>query len=1156
MKNIFVSSTFRDMQAERDLVKRDVQPLLSSVARNYGEYVNMIDLRWGVDTTELETKEGARKVLSVCLDEIENSRPYMLIFLGNRYGSTMDAQITRRVLNRKGVELEDYDISITAMEVEYGALANHMEQKAQGILCIRKVDLEQIKAPEIRKCYEVENEEFERKQRLLKERALKCPGLKVLEYTCTWDEQRECFDDFICTDGTPLSKAIVEGYISLFTEEWESYRSMSWWEKQQRGYQELISKKMKMFRGREEFVEQCYAKMISGETTRLVIRGTVGSGKTSLMCKLITELEAQGNPVYYFLAGTSATSETVYQLLEQFVCYLENHLYEKHLPIEEGDEYVEHLINRIENLSSLLDHRIYVAIDALDQLEKNELLAGFSFLINCNHICYFMSATDDFYISPDIILSENLDLVCIPAVTSEMVAKITEGILAASSRNAYKNMIEAIEAKKHSDNPLYISLLVQRLNMMGMRELFYATSEEEIVTLGTQMILSMPDNIEGAILRIFDDTYLELDLSDSKRQAFKTVIGLITASKRGLSEQHLLRICGQNGYQIMSLDISRLVNYLDGFFVVHANGYIDFTHKVFRESLSKKYDIKPYISMLLAELSGADDEDELLKSEGISLAVRLQDIELAERVLLLAGDTREKRLVETVAETIFSDKGNFLIYAMQNSITILDFVLHDWQEISKKYRSESRINIKQKISRAAVDYLCAQQKKEKETLHRLSIAYMNLGEFYDLDCSRLFRSAFYTRKSAAPNPDLDDIDFMIEACLKWRHFLEDEEKIQKIYHTLYHLAKQKFELQPTSENHMYWLTCIQYCSSKFLLTDQVICPPLMDFGVHRRAASELYCAVGFVILREELTKKTSTEIGQSKCLKFYKNGLTIRQQIIDADQVGCDSYMCALQSKREKDEIDKLLKVRFFVDHPILLEIESLYDSQDIANYKPMIKAESAGRGKYAAELKEQYEEWAMKAVEVGDIQNEIICLEKMLSIYCEYADWFDKSERHLMKIKWMELLECCKRIGDVDRMKRNQQNICPFDAYIRQASLRNILDYTQVQWLSKEDITERFSKFQDQWNKLIEEAKRDYGILMEIKCLQVCTGFVEDYSFLYEKELVLPKFTKQALEQMILWCEQLILCYMQSAEDKWSIEKLQNQIESIREFIESRQKM
>ena len=43
MKAIFVSSTFKDMQAERDILKSKVQPYLNSIARNFGESVSFSD---------------------------------------------------------------------------------------------------------------------------------------------------------------------------------------------------------------------------------------------------------------------------------------------------------------------------------------------------------------------------------------------------------------------------------------------------------------------------------------------------------------------------------------------------------------------------------------------------------------------------------------------------------------------------------------------------------------------------------------------------------------------------------------------------------------------------------------------------------------------------------------------------------------------------------------------------------------------------------------------------------------------------------------------------------------------------------------------------------------------------------------------------------
>ena len=75
-KSIFISSTFRDMQAERDALRDFVLPRVNEFAAKYGRAVEIIDLRWGVDTASISEAEQNKKVLRTCLDEIERSRPF------------------------------------------------------------------------------------------------------------------------------------------------------------------------------------------------------------------------------------------------------------------------------------------------------------------------------------------------------------------------------------------------------------------------------------------------------------------------------------------------------------------------------------------------------------------------------------------------------------------------------------------------------------------------------------------------------------------------------------------------------------------------------------------------------------------------------------------------------------------------------------------------------------------------------------------------------------------------------------------------------------------------------------------------------------------------------------------------------------------------
>ena len=79
---VFISSTFRDMHAERDYLSRLVFPELRSRCQKRGAEFIGLDLRWGV-TEEEARREGA---LKICLDEIERCRPFFVCLLGSRYG--------------------------------------------------------------------------------------------------------------------------------------------------------------------------------------------------------------------------------------------------------------------------------------------------------------------------------------------------------------------------------------------------------------------------------------------------------------------------------------------------------------------------------------------------------------------------------------------------------------------------------------------------------------------------------------------------------------------------------------------------------------------------------------------------------------------------------------------------------------------------------------------------------------------------------------------------------------------------------------------------------------------------------------------------------------------------------------------------------------
>ena len=79
---VFLSSTFRDMHAERDHLLKVTFPRLRQWCQERRLHLVDIDLRWGV--TREEAEHG--KAIEICLREIDGSRPFFVGILGSRYG--------------------------------------------------------------------------------------------------------------------------------------------------------------------------------------------------------------------------------------------------------------------------------------------------------------------------------------------------------------------------------------------------------------------------------------------------------------------------------------------------------------------------------------------------------------------------------------------------------------------------------------------------------------------------------------------------------------------------------------------------------------------------------------------------------------------------------------------------------------------------------------------------------------------------------------------------------------------------------------------------------------------------------------------------------------------------------------------------------------
>lgn len=121
---VFISSTFKDLNEERNFLNTIIFPQIREYCEKRFIEFTSIDLRWGI--TEDASRTGL--VLSTCMEEVDNSRPFFIGIIGSRYGwqpSKNELKHLRGKIQQERTWLEqeiNKGASITEMEMEYGVL--------------------------------------------------------------------------------------------------------------------------------------------------------------------------------------------------------------------------------------------------------------------------------------------------------------------------------------------------------------------------------------------------------------------------------------------------------------------------------------------------------------------------------------------------------------------------------------------------------------------------------------------------------------------------------------------------------------------------------------------------------------------------------------------------------------------------------------------------------------------------------------------------------------------------------------------------------------------------------------------------------------------------------------------------------------------------
>jgi nephrocystin-3 len=270
---IFISSTFKDMQAERDRLVNRVFPQLRKRFRAAGIELVDIDLRWGINEEQAERRE----TLAICLTEIDRCRPFFIGLLGERYGSVLspdaigeDMKAAFPILDRLAGR------SITEMEFEYAALSE-AATATQAFFFVRNPAY--VAGLDDKTRADFVEADPERRQALaaLKERVARS-GLKVVTYDDA-DHLAALVEQEFTAALLPVLDAAT-GHDAVDTTEEAMHTAYA--RERQRHYQ-----------GAEHRFAALDAWIEDGQSTTFLIEGLSGSGKSALIANWVAHHRAR-----------------------------------------------------------------------------------------------------------------------------------------------------------------------------------------------------------------------------------------------------------------------------------------------------------------------------------------------------------------------------------------------------------------------------------------------------------------------------------------------------------------------------------------------------------------------------------------------------------------------------------------------------------------------------------------------------------------------------------------------------------------------------------------------------------------------------------------------------------------------------------------------
>lgn len=537
---VFISSTFRDMQDERDYLMKRTFPKLRTLAAERDVTLTELDLRWGI--TEEESKSG--KVVEICLREIENSIPFFIGIIGNRYGwvpakEDLGGNVTERFTDVS--KYIDQHLSVTEMEMQFGVLSREEDMHAYFYIKEQEESAENIDYPEML-------------SRLKEE-------VRRSKYPSTTYSSPE-----------NLAMQVEEAFIALLDQLFPQ-TNLSELEKERVGQRSFMNQLCQNYIKDDKNFAALDAWLANEDSRQYVITGASGLGKSAIIANWVkdklNDSERKYNIIYHFTGngGSESNSEHITKSLIDEI----NNLYG--WEGSDADTKLSDLFVRV----SAEDKPLLIVIDAINQIvdTDNAKLLNWLPAPTKNIKILFSTLEDDR--TMEVFKNRDYPIFTLQPLDVDRRSMLVKNYLKLYAKTLTNKQVERIVTDSQCENTLVLKTLLDELINFGI----YGKLDDRIEYYLKDDTI---DDFFQALLSSYEEDY--------GKDFVTELLSTIELSRNGLTETEILDIlnygCADGSLKVKPLQWSQFFcSFIRNF--ISRNGIISFSHRYISDSVSARY---------------------------------------------------------------------------------------------------------------------------------------------------------------------------------------------------------------------------------------------------------------------------------------------------------------------------------------------------------------------------------------------------------------------------------------------------------------------------------------------------------------------------------------------------------------------------------------